>query len=477
MYGEIAAGGMATVHYGRLFGTAGFSRTVAIKRLHPQFAKDPEFAAMFLDEAHLAASIRHPNVVPTLDVVATGGELFIVMEYVRGETLARLLSARSRGDAAPLRIATAIIAGVLHGLHAAHEATSDAGEPLGIVHRDVSPQNVLVGCDGIARVLDFGIAKARDRIHVTRGGSLKGKVAYMSPEQLTGAPVDRRTDIHAAGVLLWEVLVGRRCFEGDGDFATADCVKSKAVEPPSRHAAGLPATVDAIVLRALAKDPADRFPTAREMALSLEADVGIEPPSSVGAWVERLSVDTLRTRAEQIARIEQGSPWASRSAVALADDDPDPDGAAPTVALDRVLAPSQTGTSGALSQPKQAGKLARRPAVLLACAGGLAALALGIAAVVAGRTQSNPGQSPLFVAPSAAMLTPASSAVADSIEPGASGALSASAEAPPAGAPPSQQRAPSRPATGSAQRVDPCKPFAYTVDSRGIRHLKPECLR
>src|SRR4051812_7390546 len=148
LYGEIASGGMATVHFGRLSGPVGFSRTVAIKRLHPQFAKDPEFVSMFLDEARLAGRIRHPNVVPTLDVVATDGEVFIVLEYVQGESLSRLArTLRANNEPVPARIAASIVSSVLHGLHAAHEAKDEQGRALGIVHRDVSPQNILVGTD------------------------------------------------------------------------------------------------------------------------------------------------------------------------------------------------------------------------------------------------------------------------------------------------------------------------------------------
>src|SRR5215472_13646045 len=205
LFGEIASGGMATVHFGRLLGPAGFARTVAIKRLHAHFAKDPEFVAMFLDEARLAARVVHPNVVPTLDVVALDGELFLVMEYVQGEALSRLWRAlRERDERIPHRVVASCLTGVLHGLHAAHVATSERGEPLGIAHRDVSPQNVLVGMDGISRVLDFGISKASGRIQITREGRVKGKTGYMSPEQLSGGAVDRRTDIYSASVVLWE---------------------------------------------------------------------------------------------------------------------------------------------------------------------------------------------------------------------------------------------------------------------------------
>jgi len=217
VYGEIAAGGMATVHYGRLLGQVGFSRTVAVKRLHPQFAKDPDFVAMLLDEARLAGRISHPNVASVLDVVAEDGELCLVMDYLQGESLARLnAAARARGVVIPPRIACAILCGVLRGLHAAHEACSEQGEPLGIVHRDCSPQNVLVDLDGAVHVIDFGVAKALGRRSHTREGQLKGKLAYMAPEQL-GGQVSRQTDVFAAATVLWETLTGESLFMGDND--------------------------------------------------------------------------------------------------------------------------------------------------------------------------------------------------------------------------------------------------------------------
>ena len=308
--GEIAAGGMATVHFGRLLGPAGFSRVVAIKRLHPQYAKDPEFVAMFLDEARLAARVRHPNVVATFDVVALAGELFVVMDYVPGESFARLLRrAARRGERVPPRIVSAIVSGVLHGLHAAHEATDDRGEPLHIVHRDVSPQNILVGVDGLARVVDFGIAKAAGRIHTTREGQLKGKLAYMPPEQIRGR-VSRSSDVYAAAVVLWEALAGRQLFDGDEATVLADVLNGR-IDPPGKHATDLPVAVDALTLRALERDPERRFATAREMARALEQALRPASASEVGEWVESLAGEVLSERSHAIAQMDdqlEGAP-------------------------------------------------------------------------------------------------------------------------------------------------------------------------
>jgi eukaryotic-like serine/threonine-protein kinase len=299
---------MATVHYGRLLGPVGFSRTVAIKRLHPQFAKDPEFAAMFLDEARVAARIRHPNVVQTLDVVALDGELFLVMDYVQGESLGRLIRASSaKREFLPLDIVSSIVCGVLHGLHAAHEATNEAGDPLGIVHRDVSPQNVLVGADGVPRVLDFGVAKAAGRMQTTREGQLKGKLAYMSPEQLRAQPVDRRTDVYAAGVVLWETLVLKHLFSAESEGGVVTKVLEEPITPPSAFVAGIPASVDGVVLRALDRQASQRFESARQMALALEAAVPIASPTRVVAWLQGLVGELLAERAKSVALVEKDS--------------------------------------------------------------------------------------------------------------------------------------------------------------------------
>jgi serine/threonine protein kinase len=299
---------MATVHLGRLIGPEGFARTVAIKQLHPQYAKDPDFVAMFLDEARLVARIRHPNVVPTLDVVQTDEDLLLVMDYVAGETLSHVVRhVQSRGDSIPMEIVAAIMSGVLHGLHAAHEARGDSGELLGVVHRDVSPQNVLVGTDGVARVLDFGVAKALGRAGTTRDGQLKGKMAYMSVEQLYGRGVDRRTDIYAASVVLWEALTMQRLFRGESDAEVFGKVLAGRATPPSEVVPTLDKSFDAVVMRGLSIDPEQRYPTAREMARQLERCVGIATPTDVSDWLEVHAAELLKGRAKRVSAIESSS--------------------------------------------------------------------------------------------------------------------------------------------------------------------------
>jgi serine/threonine-protein kinase len=316
LYSEIASGGMASVHIGRLMGPVGFSKTVAIKRMHPQFAKDPEFVSMFLDEARLAARIRHPNVVSTLDIVATDGELFLVMEYIEGESLARLRTALRHDNAklAPAQ-AVSILAGALHGLHAAHEARNERGEPLDIVHRDISPQNVLVGIDGIPRVLDFGVAKATGRAQTTRDGRLKGKMAYMAPEQLESRKVDRRTDVWAAGVVLWEALTMRRLFKGDNDVEVFGKVLRSEIPAPSTIASDVPAALDRVVLKSLERNPEDRFATAREMARALEACTPSIAAADLGEFVSTIARTHLEARAKLVAAIESGQVTSEKSDV------------------------------------------------------------------------------------------------------------------------------------------------------------------
>ena len=306
--GEIASGGMASVHFGRLKGHGGFAREVAIKRLHAHLSSDPEFVAMLLDEARLAGRIVHANVVPTLDVVVDESDVFVVMEYVRGLTLSQLCKiVQARGERIPLRIVSGIMAGVLHGLHAAHEATDDKGAHLEIVHRDVSPHNVLVGVDGIARLLDFGIAKAAVRLQSTQDGRVKGKIAYMSPEQVQGGRVTRRSDVYAAGVVLWEAVTGERLYQGSNEASIVLHVVNADVKPPSFVVPGVPPGVDEVVRKGTARSTKERYATAREMAADLDRAAPGASAAEIAEWVAKVGSEALQERAKRIAELEKAA--------------------------------------------------------------------------------------------------------------------------------------------------------------------------
>ncbi|HEY6464086.1 MAG TPA: protein kinase [Polyangiaceae bacterium] len=463
IFDSIAAGGMATVHFGRLVGEGGFARTVAIKRLHAQYAQDPEFATMFLDEARLASRIRHPNVVVTLDVVAAERELYVVLEYVHGESFAKLLRAsRDAGARPPPAVVSSILAGVLHGLHAAHEATNDRGEPLGIVHRDVSPQNVVVGADGVARVLDFGVAKAADRLQTTQEGRIKGKLAYMAPEQARGARVDRRSDVYAAGIVLWEGLTGTRLFAGDSEASVLERALHGLVQAPGTIVPELPEAIDAVVMRALDRDPAKRFATAREMALALERAIRPATQSEVGDWVEATGGAALATRAERIAAIERQPEVVEKP--------PPPLASAPVVE-------GATIDSGvALAASDAEGSRARRPRRVVVVGLAAAMMAVGALAVVAAFAGRHPTSSapPANAAASTPSIGPEPTPVASSpsLPPVASTPSSAP---PPASLPATPAPARPRVARPGPAPSAPCVP--YTIAPDGTRVYNRGCLK
>ncbi len=315
LWGAIGAGGCATVHLGRLISEAGFSRTVAVKRLHSEYSADPEFVGMFLDEARLAARIHHPNVVQSLDVFWSrapqgGRELFMIMDYVEGETLARLIAkCAARSERAPVGVVLTMMSGVLRGLHAAHEARSASGAPLELVHRDVSPQNIVVGVDGVARLLDFGIAKAIGRIHTTRQGDFKGKAAYMAPEQILGNAT-KLSDVYAASVVLWEALTAKRLFKGENQAAVLHQVVAMEVPQPTTSAPDLSSAIEEVVMRGLARNATARFPTALAMAEAIEKTGELASYAEVGTWVRRVAQHELQERAAQVSVIENIDPTA-----------------------------------------------------------------------------------------------------------------------------------------------------------------------
>ncbi|APR88560.1 serine/threonine protein kinase [Minicystis rosea] len=464
---EIAAGGMATVHLGAMVGDAGFVRTVAIKRLHPQYARDPEFSAMLIDEGHLAARIAHVHVVATLDVVASSADLFMVMEYVHGEPLNRLLRAVvRRGERIPAPIAAGILAGALRGLHAAHEARDAYGRLLGVVHRDVSPQNIMVGIDGVARVLDFGIAKAAGRTHTTATGQIKGKFAYMPPEQLHAEELDLRADVYAAGVVLWEALVGARLFAGADQAPNLAKLIDPKVEPPSARAPALGTAYDDVTLRALQRDRDARFPTALAMAEALEACGPVALPGEIGAWVQAVGGEALAERARRIAAAEKALAQRIRDSFetldALEETIADVhDLELPTLPASPRSAPSPSAASPALeaSPPRRAGVVRRAlvPAV--------AVIALGAALVLLLRS----GRRDQAVAPAAEVAAPPSATLVAAPLPAPPTAVT---EASAPRLPPSSSARPPRPRPAA----DACSP-PFTIDAQGHKHFKRACLR
>ncbi len=489
LLGELATGGMATVYLGRMRRPMGFNRLVAIKCMHPQYAKDPSFASMFVDEARLTARLRHPNIVPTLDIVSDAGQLLIVMEFVEGESLAGLLKlVRDAGDRVPVAVACAIIHDLLLGLHEAHESTDDDGSALAIIHRDVSPQNVMVGLDGLARVLDFGVAKARRRVHHSNEGEIKGKIPYMPPEQLFGEGVDRRVDVYAAGVLLWESLVGQRLFEGSNEEALVRRIDAGDVPAPSTKVAGISPELDAIVMRAICKDADGRFPTALAMAEAISGLVALPPRTEISSWIKRFAapravpanaIGCSRDLTEGmnpdaiVAVLEHRATIASRPSFA-----PVSIGRAPAPAavipgtsrLTMVLGIAAFALAGVL-----VGRTMRAD-VAHADTAHHAAAAVTAAEAATAATLTNAALAP--VAEPVAVAAPVVKAVATKSGRGAakSAAKSAPAAAVAQVAAPAADVAPvAPPAAAPATKPASCR-LPYVVDAEGHRHYKVECL-
>jgi len=289
---HLAMGGMAEVLLGRGADLSGNLQYVVIKRIRPEQRTDPQFVQMFLDEAKIASLLEHPNVVRVVDI-ADRNDCFFAMEYVHGEDLRRVLGeVYRRRDQLPIALITNLVAGAAAGLHHAHERTAPDGTPLGIVHRDVSPANILVGYDGVVKVTDFGIAKAALRTVETRSGTLKGKVSYMSPEQVTGKPVDRRSDVFALGIVLYEVATARRLFKGDNDYLTMNAIVQGLIPRPSDLRPDLPRILEDIIMTALAGSPKDRFQSCEEMRAELESftsRLGMKlSPNTVADYMHKL---------------------------------------------------------------------------------------------------------------------------------------------------------------------------------------------
>lgn len=429
---EIASGGMATVYLGRVTGEGGFQRLCAIKVMHPHLGKETEFVAMFLDEARLAARIRHPNVVATLDVQKLPEGLFLVMDYVEGASLFEVQRhLRKQDEKLPLGLALRVLLDTLTGLHVAHDLKDDNDVPLNVVHRDVSPHNVLIGKDGVARLTDFGVARAEARLSSTRGSQLKGKVPYMPPEQIVGGAIDRRSDVYAAGVVLWETLVGRRLFRAENDGALVHAIVQGASLTPAEANKRVPEPISDACMRALALSPSDRYPTAASFADELEdaarvAGVPIIGSRALSTFMEQLLPELTAARASASqsppANLPGSGPSGSDGLLASA-----PVGSAGSAperpGVEQGSSGSTVGGTEAEVAPPQPATSRRRTMLLVSGAAG--GLLLG-ALVAVTQLGAGPGSAPGSGSPPTTAAPEAPSAAASSPAPSSAVTVTAS---------------------------------------------------
>ncbi len=339
--GKLGQGSMGTIYLGRAEGVGRFERLMAIKMIHPHLAKQKPIIEMFLDEARVAALIRHPNLVPVFEIGEHDGSYFVAMEYVSGEPLSVFLDENARvGAAIDSDLAAYVMAAVCEALHGAHEMKDAAGRTLDLVHRDICPQNIMLGYDGIVRVMDFGVAKTTRRIAKIESGTYKGRTAYSSPEQIRSGAIDRRSDIFSAGVVLWESTVGKRLFKGEDDTATAANVLEGAPRPSSARKP-YPSNLESIVLKALSADPAQRYQTAREMELALRKYLARRSSMLSASDLERILKSVCRAQFEDRVEMERRAHGTSTETVKSDDQLP----AWEPPRFDLMIGPSKSVTS------------------------------------------------------------------------------------------------------------------------------------
>lgn len=399
----IAAGGMAMVWAARLKGTRGFQKIVAVKTMLPKLSEDVQFEQMFLDEASLASQVRHPQVVEILDLGEQDGVLFLVMEWIDGVPLNQLMKAAKASGGMPVPVAIRIVMQVLAGLHAAHELRDQSGTLVGLVHRDVSPQNVLVTYDGVTKVVDFGVAKATALGGGATGqGQIKGKVGYMAPEQIEGEPIDRRADLFATGIVLYALTTGKHPFRRESDAATMyNICSSDPVIAPSRFIPDFPAPLENVLLKALAKAPADRYQTANEMLRDLDQALPPEERANtdehVAQFVRKMVGDRLDERRGTLHSALARADEFAQSAVARVG------GSLPSTAgVPSLLLPGSDNTAN-ISAPEKVNHWLRWMAV-----GALIAAGIGVILVfLAGSREGSPGSEPAMPpAPQATVQEP-----------------------------------------------------------------------
>ena len=435
----LGTGGMAEVWKAQILGPAGYARTLVVKRVLSHLARDSAFVKMFLAEAKLSALLAHPNIVQVYELAQEGNEFYMAMEYVDGCDLGLLLR---RGKQLPIGFAVFVIQSVCRALGYAHTLRAPDGTPLELVHRDVTPSNIMLGREGAVKLLDFGIAKALGAAseHRTETGTLKGKLGYMSPEHVDGRPLDGRSDLFAAGVVLHELLTGRRLFKASSEFLTLSLMRNADVEPPSHINPAVPRALDAVVLTTLARDPAARYASADELVAALEP------------FLDGWNADRVR--------LVVGDVLASKEASRA--------GGAITMTADPAIAlPSAVGTTAVLESPSvgvsEPERRVRWP-VSLAVA---AACILGGIGVYAAVGRSEPAvaaaePAAATAAPDAAPVSPPSPGVASSPPP------SASAPSTQASLPPPVVRTPTQPTTARVEEPepDPKPPAAPTRKKR-----------
>ncbi len=400
---RIAGGGMAEVYAARILGEGGFQKVVALKRMLPTLAEDERFVTMFLDEGRVAANIASPNVVQTLDLGrADDDSLYLVMELVVGVSLGRLVrGALKEGKYLDVPIAAKLVAEAARGLHDAHEATTPMGEPLHIIHRDVSPQNILVDRAGRTRITDFGVARAMQRHSHTQTGEMKGKMAYFAPEQAVGGDLDRRLDVFALGIVAWEVFSGRRLFKGENPLQTLKKITEAPVPSLRRFRPEIPEAVDAAILKALERDREQRWPTALAFARALEAavetpattaDIGEAVKAFGGAPLDDLDLNLKRALSGEISAMGQTiEPGVDDSPTVMERTPLSTSAILPSQVSSSGAAPI-TGATGLVGQPE------KRSLVLPLALGAVVALAAGVGAFFA----LQGGTTPTTVEPAAA---------------------------------------------------------------------------
>jgi serine/threonine-protein kinase len=425
--GAIASGGMATVYLARVTGLAGFEREVALKLTHAHLRDEPDFVTSLMDEARLAGRIRHQNVVSVLDVGVDPAGVFIVMDYVDGDSLSRIVRSLKKQDSRlPLGVALRIVDDTLAGLHAAHELKDADKTPLDLVHRDVTPHNILIATDGVARLADFGIAKATSRLGNTSTGLVKGKAAYMSPEQAQGSPIDRRADVWAAGVVAWELITGQRLYEGPNDAAILFKVVRDRPMRLSHLMPDIPPEIDDAVARALEPELTLRFETAEAFADALGSAsdrYGLKQDHrAVARFLEPTLTPLLekrRARVRELAGLRKaGDPPLNSSPTHPV---PSPDAAmlTPTVRSSRAPpvdpgASTQTGTGGVSALDTAV--FAQKPArswLAGAVAGAAVVIVLGLVALWGSSAEepaAKPAQSVVVTPPKPEPETPVATA-------------------------------------------------------------------